>query len=141
MKAHLNPEGRTNDWLTPPEILDRLGKFDEDPCPYPRPDWDGLRVDWHGRVWCNPPFSRREREQWMRRMAIHNNGIMLIPAATETKAFYNWVWGRASAICFVEGRPHFHYPDGRRAPFNCGTAIALIAYGKHNSTILKESGI
>lgn len=140
MKQHQLPNGgKTDDWLTPPDILLRLGKFDFDPCPYPMPNFNGLEIPWIGRVWCNPPFNRQDRPKWMERIALHGNGILLIPAATETKAFYNWVWSKADAICFVEGRPHFHFPDGRRAPFNCGTAITLIAYGPINVRILKSS--
>lgn len=63
--------------------------------------------------------------QWM---AEHGNGTMLIPAATETDAFVRFVFKCAVAVCFLKGRPHFHYVDGKRASFNCGTAIALAAY-------------
>lgn len=77
----------------------------------------------------------------MRKMADHGNGIMLIPAATETRAFDEFVWQRADAVCFVKGRPHFHYVDGGRASFNCGTAIVLVAYGQENVEILLNSGL
>ena len=82
MKHHCTPEGKTNDWITPTYIMKQLGKFDFDPCPYPKPEWDGLSLEWSGRIWCNPPFSRSQRELWMQKMAEHGNGIMLIPAAT-----------------------------------------------------------
>jgi len=139
MKHHCTPEGKTNDWITPTYIMKQLGKFDFDPCPYPKPEWDGLSLEWSGRIWCNPPFSRSQRELWMQKMAEHGNGIMLIPAATETNAFYRWVWLKATAICFLRGRPHFYYPSGIRAPFNSGTAIVLIAYGDYNARILSAS--
>lgn len=142
MKHHQACVGKSDDWITPPEILVPLGKFDFDPCPCPRPGgFDGLEDKWSGRVWCNPPFDRRTRPRWMQRMAEHGNGILLVPAATETKAFYNWVWAKAEAICFVCGRPHFHFPDGLRAPFNCGTAIALVAYGTTNANMLRRADL
>lgn len=31
---------------------------------------DGLSCEWHGRVWCNPPFGR-EAVKWLRRMIAH----------------------------------------------------------------------
>lgn len=152
MKSHQQTIGNTDEWLTPPAILDALGSFDLDPCsPINRPWWtakvclteldDWLRADWFGRVWLNPPFNRRQHPEWMKKMAEHGNGIMLIPAATETKAFDDFVWKRADAVCFVKGRPHFHFVDGSRAPFNCGTAIALVAYGPRNAAILSNSGL
>jgi hypothetical protein len=138
MKHHQTPEGKTDDWITPPEILFDLGHFDFDPCPYPRPNWDGLKISWYkARIWCNPPFNRYERPKWMRRMAEHGNGILLIPAATETEAFYEFVWERASSICFVKGRPHFYLPSGKQAGFNCGCSIVLVAYGEVNSHALQ----
>lgn len=99
---------------------------------------DGLAAPWWGRVWLNPPFGR-EAAQWLEKLAHYGNGIALIPARTETAMFYRSVWGRASAVCFVRGRPHFHRPDGTRAPFNSGAPIALIAYGAENATALKRS--
>lgn len=74
-------------------------------------------------------------------MSEHGNGIMLVPDATETQAFDLWVWKRAHAVCFVKTRPHFHYIDGVRAKANCGTAIALIAYGEANATLLSHAGL
>ena len=74
-------------------------------------------------------------------MASHGNGIALIPARTETKMFFSSVWGKASGILFLKGRPHFHYVDGTRAPFNSGAPICLIAYGADNLTCLQQSGL
>lgn len=161
MKAHQRTEGVTDTWLTPPEILAALGKFDLDPCAAPRPKvacatWNlalpfecGLRTPWmmgecrdfRPRVWCNPPFNRYERPKWMKKMAEHGNGVMLIPAATETKAFYAYVWEMADAVLFLRGRPHFHSFDGTRAKANCGCSIALVAYGERNAVALEQSGL
>lgn len=77
----------------------------------------------------------------MEKMAKHGNGIMLVPAATETKAFDDFIWKRADAVCFVKGRPHFHYVTGERAKANCGTAIVLVAYGVENATRLEAANL
>jgi hypothetical protein len=50
--------------------------------------------------------------------------------------FYETVWGVADAVCFIKGRPHFHYVTGERAKANSGAPIALIAYGRHNAEAL-----
>lgn len=55
--------------------------------------------------------------------------------------FYECVWGIADAVLFLRGRPHFHYVDGTRAPFNSGAPICLIAYGKQNAAALNSSGL
>ncbi|CAM0123210.1 Adenine methyltransferase [Stenotrophomonas maltophilia] len=146
------PEAATHTWLTPPEIIAALGTFDLDPCaaPSPRP-WptasrhielpeDGLTAEWHGRVWCNPPFGRHT-EAWLARVADHGNGIALAFARTETAMFQRYVWRRASAVLMLANRPHFHRPDGTRARGNSGGPICLIAYGEANRRALIESGL
>lgn len=151
MSSHQSAAFKNDEWLTPPEILAQLGSFDLDPCaPVVRP-WEtaaqhfaeadnGLLKEWRGRVWCNPPFGR-EAVKWLRRMVEHGNGIALIPARTETKMFYECVWGKSDAVLFIRGRPHFHYVDGRRAPFNSGAPICLVAYGQNNVDALLKSNL
>ncbi|MCM2537679.1 phage N-6-adenine-methyltransferase [Burkholderia glumae] len=151
LSAHQSARMKNDEWLTPPEILKPLGPFDLDPCAPVRRPWntaawhysiedDGLIQPWRGRVWCNPPFGR-EAVKWLRRMAEHSNGIALIPARTETAMFYECVWPVAKAVLFVRGRPHFYFVDGRRAPFNSGAPICLVAYGDNNVKALIESGL
>ena len=72
-------------------------------------------------------------------MRGHGNGIALIPARTETRMFYDSVWGFSAGVLFLRGRPHFHYVDGTRAPFNSGAPIALVAYGRDNLQALRQS--
>lgn len=151
LSGHQSPTMGTDEWLTPPEILERLSAFDLDPCaPIVRP-WntarnhftvadDGLSKEWFGRVWMNPPFGRMATE-WMRRIAAHGDGIALIPARTETAMFYESVWGKADAVLFLKGRPHFHRVDGTRASFNSGAPICLVAYGSFNHATLLRSGL
>ena len=152
MSAHQSPRMKSATWLTPPEWIKALGPFDTDPCCPPVMPWptarimlneaqDGLAMLWQGRVWLNPPFGQ-EWPQWVEKLADHPpGGIALIPARTETEAFYRLVWGRADAICFVKGRPHFHREDGERAPFNSGAPIALIAYGRENVEALRRADL
>lgn len=143
--------GGHDEWLTPPEIVKAVGEFDLDPCaPVVRP-WDtagahftkeddGLSKDWFGRVWLNPPFGR-EAVKWLRKMVQHGNGIALVPARTETAMFYECIWNVADAVLFMQGRPHFHYVDGRRAPANSGAPICLVAYGFANERALRTAGL
>jgi hypothetical protein len=149
LSGHQSAAMKNDEWLTPPEIIQALGTFSLDPCaPINRP-WDtaiqhytiaddGLKLPWFGRVWLNPPFGR-EAVKWLRRLRDHGNGIALVPARTETAMFYETVWGAADGVLFIKGRPHFHFVDGRRAAFNSGAPIALIAYGESNNRALKDS--
>lgn len=152
MKAHQNTVGITDVWGTPLWILEPLGHFDLDPCAMPSrllpcisthltEEDDGLTMAWDGRVWLNPPFNRYQRPRWMERMAKHNNGIMLIPAACETDAFQRYVWGKASGILMLSRRPHFVAPDGTEAKANSGCTICLVAYGEENARKLRASGL
>lgn len=138
--GHHSARAQTVKWLTPPEWIERLGPFDLDPCSLTNRPWDtakkhytqsddGLRQDWgSGFVWCNPPYGR-DIKDWLRKMALHENGIALVFARTETEAFFDWVWKGAAGLFFIKGRLHFHYPSGERAKANAGAPSVLIAYG------------
>lgn len=77
----------------------------------------------------------------MHKMAEHGNGIMLIPAACETKAFADFVWGRASGILMLRERPHFCDENGIEAKANSGCTICLVSYGPESLDCLKKSGL
>jgi hypothetical protein len=138
---------RSDDWLTPPAIIAELGSFDLDPCsPIVRP-WDtaakhltiednGLKCEWSGRVWLNPPYGDMTGT-WMQRLADHGDGIALTFARTETLWFDEQVWARADAILFIRGRLFFHRLDGTQAD-SAGTASCLVAYGHRNVKALRR---
>jgi hypothetical protein len=151
MSGHQRPHrGASDSWLTPPEILravaDAGGWWDLDPAAaVEHPTWtgaarwftaedDGLSQEWKGYVWCNPPFGP-QTGVWLERMADHGNGVALCAARTETRWFVRSVWGRAQAVLFLHGRPHFYRPPSpgggapSRADANSGAPICLVAYG------------
>lgn len=138
--SHQSARRVTDDWLTPPWILDALGPFDLDPCCPDSMPWrtadtmltindDGLSTPWSGTVWCNPPYS--DVTPWLERMAAHGDGIALVFARTEIAAWRDHVWTAdpQPSILFIVGRLHFHRPNGERAAANAGAPSALIAYG------------
>jgi hypothetical protein len=55
--------------------------------------------------------------------------------------FFKYVWNAADAILFIEGRVTFCRVDGTPAANNGGAPSCLIAYGKENVEILKNSDI
>lgn len=151
MGGHQSARMKSDEWLTPPEILKALGPFDLDPCaPVERP-WDtskkhytiennGLWQEWSGRVWLNPPYGS-QTDKWLEKLSVHNNGIALIFARTETKMFFNWIWEKADSLLFIKGRLHFYDINGVRAAKNAGAPSVLVAYGKANTKALLLSGI
>lgn len=151
MGSHQSAVMKSDVWLTPPWIVEALGPFDVDPCsPLDRP-WDtatkhytvaddGLSFEWEGRVWMNPPYGA-QAATWLERLAKHGDGIALVFARTETRMFFDWVWPHATAMLFIEGRLHFHHPDGTRAKANSGAPSVLIAYGERNARRLLNSSV
>lgn len=143
--------GQSLIWLTPRSILQPLGVFDLDPCaaPSPRP-WstarrhielpeDGLASEWHGRVWMNPPYGDGIAE-WLRKMALHQNGTALIFVRSDTRHWQDWVFPYADSILFIKRRIKFHRPDG--SVEGGGTApAALISYSALDTAHLRISGI
>lgn len=142
----------TDEWLTPPALLESLGPFDLDPCsPVDRP-WDtaaahlsladdGLATPWHGRVWLNPPYS--EVDPWMEKMAAHGRGTALLFARTETRCWETHIWPHVSAVLFLFGRLTFYRGDGTasRAGHNSGGPSVLLAYGARDAERLSSSGL
>ena len=112
----------TPEWATPQDFYDALDAefhFTLDPCStdenakcekhYTKAD-DGLTQDWTGEtVYCNPPYGR-EMPKWIKKCYEHylNGGtaVMLIPARTDTKAFHEYIYGKAD-IRFIKGRLRF----------------------------------
>lgn len=149
--GHQSARAGSVTWLTPPEIIERTGPYDLDPCTPINMPWttaarrytpedDGLVQPWDGRVWLNPPYGK-EVGLWLAKMAEHDHGTALIFARTETEAFHRYVWAQASALFFFEGRLHFHLPDGTRAKANAGAPSVLVSYGLEDAERLAESGL
>lgn len=110
---------KKNDRLqTPHWVYSELGTIDLDPCAGPetkiaKVNWsiergeDGIKKDWFGFVYCNPPFS--QKELWADKMNKHRNGILILPergsapwfAPLAVSAGGYWVMGKK--INFVGG--------------------------------------
>lgn len=149
--SHEKKSDGTDVWLTPRHILSPLGEFDLDPCsPINRP-WDtaknhftvednGLKKEWFGRVWLNPPYGN-QLEFWLHKMALHSNGIALTFGRTDTKAFHESIFPFAYSILFIQGRLRFCNPKGEEYKWNAGAPSVLIGYTEDDSDVLSESGI
>jgi DNA N-6-adenine-methyltransferase (Dam). len=113
---------KSNEWATPQEYFDKLNDefhFTLDPASthenakcekhYTEQE-NGLLQDWRGEtVFCNPPYGR-DLPKWIKK-ACESAGagtvvVMLIPARTDTKAFHEYIYGKAE-IRFIKGRLKF----------------------------------
>ena len=152
MNTWLGKSVRSSDeWYTPKEILDALGKFDLDPCAPIRPLWptaevmydqniDGLSQIWEGRVWLNPPYSRPLIELFVRKLAEHGNGIALLFNRCDSKMFQDVIFPKATGMKFLRHRIRFYRPDGTRGD-SPGCGSLLLAFGEDNAEILRNCAI
>ena len=105
-------------WETPQDLFQNLNAiyhFETDVCALPEnakckqfytPEVDGLKQEWHGRCWCNPPYGR-QIAKWVKKGAESKAlVVMLLPARTDTKWFHDYClpYGR---IKFIKGRLRF----------------------------------
>ena len=153
MGNELTDDSRSDSWLTPPEIVTRLGYFDLDPCgcagmpwkladtTFTLPDNDGLVEPWTGRVFCNPPYSKKASAAFINRMIDHRNGILLYPARLET-GLWSKIWESGDAFLFLAGQIKFYNPDGTRNDQGASMhPTVLVAFGQTNVDALRTSGL
>ena len=123
----------TDLWETPQDFFDELDKefgFDLDVCALPEnakcqryftPDVDGLKQDWSGTVWCNPPYGRQIKK-WVKKAAeAACTVVMLVPARTDTGWFHDYIYGKTE-VRFIRGRLKFGEAKWN-APFPCMVVI------------------
>ena len=130
--------------LTPLSLIYKLGSFDLDPCGlsfhktakhiYQLPV-DGLKEDWFGRVWLNPPYSNPK--EFIKRLSEHGNGIALVLNSTDTEWFQEYGLKKANGMFLLKGRPKFTRMD--MSPVSIMRGVVLFAYGEENANILKNS--
>ncbi len=116
-------KSKSVEWFTPKIVFDTLNvNFDLDPASsnmvnnvptkkYFTESDNGLKKDWNGFVWLNPPYSRN-MEKWVEKFINHGNGIMLLFSRTDTKLFHNFL---INADCFVFARGRISFePNGKK---------------------------
>jgi phage N-6-adenine-methyltransferase len=125
-----------NEWYTPPEYVDAaracLGAIDVDPATAPiaqktvraarffTRDDDGLRHDWRGRIWLNPPYSQPDIGRFVDKLLAElaagraTQAILLTHNYTDT-GWFHAAAGTCAAICFTRGRIRFVSATGEIA--------------------------
>lgn len=158
MTAGRTVNSQSQDWGTPKKYVDAVrkvfgDKISLDPCAnhysivnavteYRLPDHNGLIESWDfPTIYVNPPYGADRKKgttikHWLYRCAeaykkYGSEVLALIPVATNTGHWKNYIWGRATAVCFlydtrlrflVKGRD-----EGKGAPMSC----AMVYWGKN----------
>lgn len=109
------------DWETPPEVFEPLDAefhFTLDVCAtaenakcarYFTEEEDGLKQDWDGVCWMNPPYGR-EILGWMKKAVEESRKgatvVCLVPSRTDTRWWHEYAM-QADEIRYVKGRIRF----------------------------------
>lgn len=118
MNVHFS--SASDDWATPQYLFDELNAihhFELDVCAsdanakclnYFDKEIDGLKQDWRGSVWCNPPYGRQISKWIEKAYNSAGNGtkvVCLIPARTDTSWWHDYVI--KGKVTFIRGRLKF----------------------------------
>ena len=138
----------TDEWPTPDYVFNTLNEefhFTLDVCAdddnhktpaYFTKKEDGLKQNWSGICWMNPPYGR-EISKWVEKAYKSSLGggtvvVCLLPARTDTKWWRDYVMC-SSELRFISGRIKFgNAPQG--APFPSVIAI----FGTPTTPVIKQ---
>ncbi|MEK7780949.1 MAG: DNA N-6-adenine-methyltransferase [Verrucomicrobiota bacterium] len=153
----------SQEWGTPHKYVDAVrdffgGVIDLDPCSnrhsivharieYRLPKHDGLRESWgFPKIYVNPPYGiDKERgtsiKKWLLRCATahkeHNSEVLaLVPVATNTGHWKKYVFGAATAVCFLYDTRLKFLVDGKNGGKGAPMSCAMIYWGEDFSKFL-----
>ena len=119
MNVHFS--SKTDQWSTPQDLFDKLDSifnFETDVCAdefnakcdrfYSEAD-DGLKQNWKGVCWCNPPYGK-EIPKWIEKAyksSLDNNAtvVCLVPARVDTRWWHDYC--TKGDMFFLKGRLKF----------------------------------
>jgi phage N-6-adenine-methyltransferase len=131
---------------TPPEYIEAarlvLGEIDLDPAScevaqqtvrateFFTAKTDGLKREWHGRAWLNPPYHRVLAPKFIDKLVAEveagrvTAAILLTNNCTDNEWFQDKIFQNADAICFKRGRVEFLKPNGKKINPTQGQAFS-----------------
>jgi len=130
--------GMSDNWSTPMEIFDPLDKefhFELDVCAEPwnakcirffTPEQDGLKQEWSGACWMNPPFGKEIATWVVKAWESSQNGstvVCLLPARTETSWWHDYCL--RGEIRYIRGRIWFKDKNGKTGRPRFGNAVVI----------------
>jgi len=126
-------KSESNEWYTPPRYIEAvrrvLGGFDLDPASsadanaviqaarYFTEEDDGLKQEWKGRVWMNPPYGRLAASFVVRLAEQYGAGnvsaaVVLLSSASTSTTWFRSLWRAGPALCFTDHRINFNGVKG-----------------------------
>ena len=126
------------DWGTPDRILE---KFPDhfDPCPFPKPSWDGLAVSWNGNVFCNCPFSSMKKwankafAEWERDKT--RKIVFLLPTDRLNRRYIQ-PWLAHSSFTLIRNTVFFKPLIGQKVNAGFHLPVCLLTLGAHGFHLL-----
>lgn len=165
-------ESLSQDWCTPPKYVAAIEEFFGgavalDPCSnqfsivragleYALPKTDGLLASWDfPTVFVNPPYGRDRKRNtsirdWLRRCfeANRHHGtevLALVPVATNTRHWKDFVFGAATAVAFLyDTRLRFlenGEDGGKGAPMSCAMVYWGANYAHFEATFIRFGAV
>lgn len=158
MTAGRTVNSQSVDWCTPQKYVNAVKKvfgrsIALDPCSnewsivgaeveYRLPEHDGLRESWdYPTIYVNPPYGsdkvrRTTIKNWLYKCAYAHKQygsevLALVPVATNTSHWKEYVWGRATAICFLYDTRLRFLVEGKDIGKGAPMACAMIYWNKN----------
>jgi phage N-6-adenine-methyltransferase len=148
----------SDEWFTPADYIEAarevMTQIDLDPAScaaaqetvravtyYTKAD-DGLKQEWRGRIWLNPPYSQPAAAQFGAKLLAEveagrvTEAVMVQNASTDTSWFH--ALARRSTICLTRGRINFNREDGGSSANRYGQVFFY--FGKHERRFEKVFG-
>ena len=145
--------GKVNDWYTPVEYIESaryvMGSIDLDPASseiaqqtvnatqFYTIDNCGLKQEWEGNTWLNPPYSMPEIQHFIDKLLESNlsQWIVLTNNSSDTGWFHKLL-ERCSATCFTKGRVGFISPTSEKMATRQGQTFFY--YGENKDLFISE---
>lgn len=131
-------------WSTPKWLFEQLNEefnFSTDVCASKKntkckkfydKESDGLKQDWKGSCFCNPPYGSRVIDEWMKKSYESSlqgaTVVCLVPSATSTKWWHNYAM--RGEIRFIKGKVRFVRDGEIKGPAAFHSAIIVFRPNK-----------
>lgn len=155
---------QSQSWGTPKKYVDAIklffnGEIDLDPCSneysivkanteYMLPEKDGLEESWNfSRIYVNPPYGRCRKSKtsikdWLEKCSdahyrYKSEVIALIPVATNTSHWKQFVFSKASFICFLYDTRLRFLENGEDTGKGAPMACCLVYWGNRKQDFFR----